>query len=119
MIPDETKAKIDNGDYTFIDKVMNGGFGYGKVCIPDELPQIILAVLFPPFSILWNWYIGIYSIWKTIYKFIVCLVLTMCFYVPGLIYAINDLACRARIKVTHSELENLTLNEYRIPNLTD
>ena len=42
---------------------------------------------------------GLYTIWQTIYKFIICLVLTMCFYVPGLIYAINDLACRARIKV--------------------
>ena len=43
MIPDEIKQKIDSGDYTFIDKVINGGFGYGRVCIPDELPQVILA----------------------------------------------------------------------------
>ena len=73
MIPDDIKQKIDTGEYTFIDKLINGGFGYGKVCIPDEVPQIILAVIFPPFSILWNWYLGIYSIWQTIYKFIVCL----------------------------------------------
>ncbi len=112
MIPDDIKEKIDIGEYTFIDKVMNGGFGYGKVCIPDELPQIILAVIFPPFSILWNWYIGLYTIWKTIYKFIICLVLTMCFYIPGLIYAINDLACRARIKISESQLESLTNEIY-------
>ena len=111
MIPDEIKAKIESGDYTFIDKVMNGGFGYGKVCIPDELPQIILAVIFPPFSILWNWYIGLYTIWKTIYKFIICLVLTMCFYIPGLIYAINDLACRARIKIAETDYKTLTFDD--------
>ncbi len=108
MIPEDIKAKIDTGEYTFIDKLINGGFGYGKVCIPDELPQIILAVVFPPFSILWNWYMGLYTIWQTIYKFIICLVLTMCFYVPGLIYAINDLACRARIKVDETTYTQLT-----------
>ena len=43
MIPDEIKQKIDSGDYTFIDKVMSGGFGYGKTCIPDEVPQVILS----------------------------------------------------------------------------
>ena len=111
MIPDDIKEKIDSGEYTFIDKVMNGGFGYGKVCIPDELPQIILAVIFPPFSILWNWYIGLYTIWKTIYKFIICLVLTMCFYIPGLIYAINDLACRARIKIAETDYKTLTFDD--------
>lgn len=112
MIPDDIRYKIDTGEYTFIDKVMYGGFGYGKICIPDELPQIILAVLFPPFSIIWNWYVGLYSIWTTIYKFIVCLILTMFFYLPGLIYAINDLACRARVKVTEEQLEKLTGEEY-------
>ena len=84
MIPDDIKQKIDTGEYTFIDKLINGGFGYGKVCIPDEVPQIILAVIFPPFSILWNWYLGIYSIWQTIYKFIVCLVLTCVSAIPRL-----------------------------------
>ena len=108
MIPDEIKQKIDSGDFTFIDKVLNGGFGYGKVCIPDELPQVILLVIFPPFSILWNWYVGLYTIWQTIYKFITCLLLTMLFYVPGLIYAINDLACRVRVKVNEAEYRQLT-----------
>ena len=107
MIPDEIKQKIDSGDYTFIDKVMSGGFGYGKTCIPDEVPQVILAVIFPPFSILWNWYVGLYTIWETIYKFLICLVLTMCFYLPGLIYAINDLACRARVKVNEADYNKL------------
>ena len=34
MILEDIKAKIDTGEYTFIDKLINGGFGYGKVCIP-------------------------------------------------------------------------------------
>ena len=107
MIPDDIKQKIDSGDYTFIDKVIYGGFGYGKVCIPDELPQIILAVIFPPLSIIWNWYVGLYSIWQTISKFIICLLLTMFFYIPGLIYAFNDLACRARGKVSEDDYNAL------------
>ena len=111
MIPDEIKNKIDSGDYTFIDKVLYGGFGYGKVCIPDELPQIVLAVIFPPFSIIWNWYAGLYTLWKTIYKFTICLLLTMFFYVPGLIYAINDLACRARVKVNEKTYRELVGEE--------
>ena len=112
MIPDEIKNKIDTGEYTFIDKVLNGGFGYGKICIPDELPQIILAVIFPPLSIIWNWYVGLYSIWQTIYKFTICLLLTMFFYIPGLIYAINDLACRVRVKVNEPDFKEMTGEEY-------
>ena len=52
MIPDSIKDKITNNEYTFMDKVLYGGFGYGKFCIPDELPHIILAIVFPPFSII-------------------------------------------------------------------
>ena len=36
----------------------------------------------------------------------------MCFYLPGLIYAINDLACRARIKVSQEKLGELTGEDY-------
>lgn len=107
MIPEDIKKKIDGGEWTFADKLLKGGFGYGKMCIPDELPQIVLCVIFPPFSILYNWYLGIYSIWQTIQKFLICLVLTMCFYLPGLIYAINDLSCRARVKVSRQRYDEL------------
>ena len=51
MIPDDIKKKIDAGEWTFVDKILKGGFGYGKFCIPDELPQVVLAVIFPPLSI--------------------------------------------------------------------
>ena len=68
MIPDDIKEKIDQGNWTFTDKLLKGGFGYGKLCIPDELPHIVLAIVFPPFSILWNYNIGIYTLWETIKK---------------------------------------------------
>ena len=48
MVPDDIKEKIDRGEWGFIDKVLKGGFGYGKFCVPDEMPHIILSIVFPP-----------------------------------------------------------------------
>lgn len=110
MIPDHIKKKIDNDEYTFIDKLLYGGFGYGKVCVPDELPNVVIAIVFPPFSILWNYHLGIYDLWTTIKKFIICLFLTFLFYFPGLIYAINELSCRAQAKVREEKYKDLILN---------
>tara|TARA_A100001015_G_C14930580_1_gene688271 strand:+ start:243 stop:581 length:339 start_codon:yes stop_codon:yes gene_type:complete len=105
MIPDDIKEKIDNGTYSFLDKVLSGGLGYGKFCIPDELPHIILAIVFPPFSILWNYHLGYYSsLWECIRKFFTCFILTtFLFYFPGLIYAVNEISCKAKIRVTKDE----------------
>tara|TARA_B110000285_G_C14959626_1_gene530997 strand:+ start:432 stop:797 length:366 start_codon:yes stop_codon:yes gene_type:complete len=111
MIPDNIKEKIDRDEWTFTDKILKGGFGYGKFCIPDELPQVVMAVIFPPLSILWNWHLGYYSIWETIKKFFICLLLTMCFYLPGLIYAINELSCKARVKISEQKYLDKTLQE--------
>ena len=107
MIPDHIKTKIDNDEFTLIDKLLYGGFGYGKVCIPDELPSVVIAIVFPPMSILWNYHLGIYDLWTTIKKFIVCLFLTFLFYFPGLIYAINELSCRAQAKVNKDEYNRI------------
>ena len=111
MIPDGIKRKIDNDEYGFIDKLMYGGFGYGKVCVPDELPNIIMAIVFPPASIIWNYTIGVYDLWTTIKKFIICLFLTFLFYFPGLIYAINEISCRAKSKVREEEYRKLQLED--------
>ena len=120
MIPDDIKDKIDKDEWTFTDKILKGGFGYGKFCIPDELPQVVMAVIFPPLSILWNWHLGYYSIWETIQKFFTCLLLTMCFYLPGLIYAINELSCKARVKVSEQKYLDKTLQEAQTGmNITD
>lgn len=110
MIPDHIKRKIDNDNYTIVDKILYGGFGYGKFCIPDELPNIVLAIVFPPFSILWNYHLGIYDLWTTMKKFIMCLFLTFFFYFPGLIYAINEISCRAQAKVTEQQYKEMQLS---------
>lgn len=103
MIPDHIKEKIDRGEYTFMDKIISGGMGYGKFCIPDEMPHVILAIVFPPFSILWNYHLGHYTLWETIKKFFQCFVLTMIFYFPGLIFAINEISCKAKVRKTRTE----------------
>lgn len=110
MIPDDIKRKIDSDEYTLVDKILYGGIGYGSVCIPDELPNIVIAIVFPPFSIIWNWHLGIYDLWTTIKKFIICLFLTSLFYFPGLIYAINEISCRAQAKVRKEKYNKLILN---------
>ena len=35
----------------------------------------------------------------------------MCFYLPGLIYAINELSCKARIKISEQEYIEKTLQK--------
>ena len=108
MIPDKVKEKINRGEYTFMDKLMTGGLGYGKFCIPDEMPHIILAMVFPPFAIIWNYVNGNYDNFaEFVKKFFFCFILTMFFYFPGLIYAINDIGCRARKKVDEKRLRKL------------
>ena len=122
MKTDDIKEKIYRNEWTFADKILKGGFGYGKFCIPDELPQVVLAVIFPPLSILWNYHLGYYSIWETIKKFFTCLLLTMCFYLPGLIYAINELSCKARVKISEEKYLDKTLQKApskRVMTLSD
>ena len=105
MIPDKVKEKIDGGTYTFMDKLLTGGLGYGKFCIPDEMPHIILAIVFPPFAIIWNYAMGNYdSFAEFLKKFFMCFILTMFFYFPGLIYAINDIGCRAKARLSEKQL---------------
>jgi uncharacterized membrane protein YqaE (UPF0057 family) len=108
MIPDSVKEKINNNEYTFADKLLTGGLGYGKFCIPDEMPHIILAMVFPPFAIIWNYANNNYlSFAEFIRKFFYCFILTMCFYFPGLIYAINDIGCQNKRKISAKEVRKL------------
>ena len=108
MIPDKVKEKINKNQYTFMDKILTGGLGYGHFCIPDEMPHIILAMVFPPFAIIWNYAMGNYKNFaEFVKKFFFCFILTMFFYFPGLIYAINDIGCRARQKVNEAKLKAL------------
>ena len=111
MVPDNIKEKIDRGEWGLIDKILNGGFGYGKFCVPDEMPHIILCIVFPPASILWNYHLGIYTLWETIKRFMTCLILTSLFYFPGLVYAVNEISCRAKVRVDKEKYRKMALEE--------
>jgi uncharacterized membrane protein YqaE (UPF0057 family) len=72
------------------DKMMYGGMGYGTFCVPKELPNYIMVIIFPPLSVFvqqWN------NGFKRIDKIIICFVLTAFFYFPGLLYGLNELSC--------------------------
>jgi len=101
---DDLNKKIDNDEWTLYDKLVYGGLGYGNVCMPTHIFDIIITVIFPPLGIILDkldFLTGFpYIHWGTLNKLIeglneiiTCLVLTMCFYVPGLVYALNRLSC--------------------------
>jgi uncharacterized membrane protein YqaE (UPF0057 family) len=96
--------KIDGDEWTFYDKLVYGGLGYGNVCLPTHFFNIICSVIFPPLGVLIDKLDFLdnfpYIHWGTFKKVIEgineiinCFFLTMCFYVPGLIYALNSLSC--------------------------
>jgi uncharacterized membrane protein YqaE (UPF0057 family) len=96
---DETDIKIQNNKYTLFDKIMYGGLGYGNVCIPKNLFRIIFTVIFPPLGVFLKYtkkdfpYIDFKGLYMNFYKIIVCVILTGLFYVPGLMYAMDQMKC--------------------------
>jgi uncharacterized membrane protein YqaE (UPF0057 family) len=103
-IDDKIYTKIDNDNWTFYDKIVYGGLGYGNICLPSHLFDIIITVIFPPFGLILSKLdfksSFPYIHWKTfdlvmenLSSIVKCFLLTMCFYVPGLIYALNLLKC--------------------------
>jgi uncharacterized membrane protein YqaE (UPF0057 family) len=98
---DKQEKRIDNGDWTFFDKVIYGGIGYGNICLPTHLFRVLATILFPPIGIIikhikfindFPW-IDITNIIANIADFIKSLILTSFFYIPGLIYSLNQLKC--------------------------
>ena len=64
--------------------LFNGGFGYGKVCVPSFMTDMVIMLVYPPA------YIFIYQQKKgfpDITMIITSFILTSCFYFPGLIHA--------------------------------
>ena len=98
-MPDDLENRIDSGDYTLYDKFIYGGLGYGTFCLPTNLFRIIATILFPPLGIFMGYITNnfpfidfeklIYGLDKIIYSF----VLTMMFYIPGLIYSLSEIKC--------------------------
>ena len=104
----KVKEKIVNNEYTLFDKILYGGIGYGYFCMPTNIFKIIATVIFPPIGILIDNigklntsfpYIGKENIKNIIMKigeFIISFILTMMFYVPGLIYVLNKIKINSR-----------------------
>lgn len=101
---DELYEQIDNDNWSFYDKIVYGGLGYGNICLPSHLFDIIVTVIFPPFGLILSkldfkntfpyihW--GTFdTVMENISSIVKCFLLTMCFYVPGLVYALNLLKC--------------------------
>ena len=98
--------KIEMNDYTLFHKILCGGLGYGSFCMPTMIFKIIFTVLFPPLGILINNlnpdrktpllksfpYLTadhFINIFKKIDEFIIAFILTMLFYIPGLVYVMT------------------------------
>lgn len=103
MSDDKIRDKIVNNQYGLFDKIMYGGVGYGYFCMPTNIFKIIATVIFPPLGILIE-NIGkldasfpyirkenMKNIINSIGEFIYSFVLTMLFYIPGLIYTLNKI----------------------------
>ena len=64
---------------------INGGFGFGKLCLSREFTRLILLILFPPFYIFLN---EKETGFKNKGALIMNFILTCLFYFPGLIHAL-------------------------------
>ena len=112
---EKIKSKIINQEYSLFDKIMYGGIGYGYFCMPTNIFKIIATVLFPPIGIIIENvgklsdefpYIRLDNLKNIISKvneLIYSFVLTMLFYVPGLIYTLNKFKSNKREKEFESK----------------
>lgn len=96
---DSTAQRIDNGKYTLYDKFVYGGLGYGTFCLPTNLFRIIFTILFPPLGVFIGHitndfpFINFSSLIQDIDKIIYSFMLTMLFYIPGLVYSLSIIKC--------------------------
>lgn len=75
---------------TAFEQFMYGGFGYGKICYPAGLGQLIVTVLFPPAGVFYEEY---KTGFKNPNRIIMNFILTALFYFPGLIHALTGMNC--------------------------
>ena len=64
---------------------INGGFGFGKLCLDREFTRLILMFIFPPIYVILSEYDRGFPNKKAI---LMNFILTSFFYVPGLIHAL-------------------------------
>ena len=93
--------------WTFYDKIMYGGLGYGAFCLPTNFFKIIIAIFFPPLGEIanivsdyitttfpyLNWSVfGTLLKLENINKIIYSFILTTLFYIPGLVYTLSHIS---------------------------
>lgn len=72
------------------DKLMDGGFGFGTICLPTYLPRLLFTIIFPPIAITMEQFANGF---KQPTKIITSIILTAMFYFPGLIHGLYGLDC--------------------------
>ncbi len=50
----QTCSRTDFDNQSAFSKMMDGGIGYGTICLPAELPKYIIMVIFPPLYVIWT-----------------------------------------------------------------
>ena len=109
---DELEKRIDEDEYTLFDKIMYGGLGYGYFCLPTDLLRIIFTVIFPPIAIIVKYiqdefpFIDFKKLIFGIDELIYSIVLTMFFYIPGLIYSLSIINNEEQIIVEEDNTNN-------------
>ena len=87
-----TCSRTDFDNQSAFSKMMDGGIGYGTICLPAELPKYIIMVIFPPLYVIMDQYKKGFPRFD---KIIVSFVLTSLFYFPGLLHALSIIECGA------------------------
>lgn len=114
MSKDNLEKKIDEDDYTLFDKIMYGGLGYGYFCLPSNLLRIVFTVIFPPLGVAMKFvtqkfpYVDFKKLLMEIDELIYVVILTMFFYIPGLIYALSVINCEEEIPETAKDSDTKT-----------
>lgn len=98
---DDAEKRIDDNNWTFFDKILYGGIGYGNICLPSHLFRVLVTIIFPPLGIVIKYikvledfpWIDVGDLIMNIGELVKSLLLTAFFYIPGLIYSLNQLKC--------------------------
>ena len=89
--------RIENDEWTLYDQILYGGLGYGHFCVPKNLVRILFTIIFPPIGMCLKYttdkfpFMDFAGLFANITSILTCFVLTSLFYVPGLIYALNQI----------------------------
>lgn len=90
MVATDCNGVTNLNEQSIYDKVIDGGIGYGSICLPSNIFRYIIMIIFPPLAVfLDEWDKG----FKRIDKIIVNFILTAFFYFPGLIHALAIVDC--------------------------